>query len=102
MGISVATYYKWCQKFVGLGPSELKKLPQLEDENSKLKHIAANLSMHYVLNAIGFTTKRQSSSRLQLAVKNSLILTKSPMPTSTMYARQRFTIMNTRSCNAQS
>ena len=47
--------------------------------------------------------KKKSSPRLQLAVKkNSLTLTKSPMATSTMYARQRFTIMNTRSCNAQS
>jgi hypothetical protein len=41
------------------------------------------------LNAIGVTTKRQSSSRLQFAVKNSLTSTKSPMATSTMYARQQ-------------
>ena len=37
MGISDATFYKWRQKYGGLGPSELRKLKQLEDENSKLK-----------------------------------------------------------------
>ena len=37
MGISDATFYKWRQKYAGLGPSELKKLKQLEEENSKLK-----------------------------------------------------------------
>ena len=29
MGISDATFYKWRQKYAGLGPSELKKLKQL-------------------------------------------------------------------------
>jgi putative transposase len=37
MGISDATFYKWCQKYARLGPSELKKLKQHEEENSKLK-----------------------------------------------------------------
>ena len=39
MGISDATFYKWRQKYAGLGPSELKKLKQLEEENSKLKRL---------------------------------------------------------------
>ena len=34
MGISDATFYKWRQKYGGLGPSELRKLKQLEEENS--------------------------------------------------------------------
>ena len=45
MGISDATFYKWRQKYVGLGPSELRKLKQLEEENSKLKRIVADLSL---------------------------------------------------------
>ena len=45
MGISDATFYKWCQKYGGLGPSELRKLKQLEEENSKLKRIVADLSL---------------------------------------------------------
>ncbi len=45
MGISDATFYKWRQKYAGLGPSELKKLKQLEDENSKPKRLVADLSL---------------------------------------------------------
>ena len=45
MGISDATFYKWRQKYGGLGPSELRKLKQLEEENSKLKRIVADLSL---------------------------------------------------------
>ncbi len=45
MGISDAIFYKWRQKYGGLGPSELRKLKQLEEENSKLKRIVADLSL---------------------------------------------------------
>ena len=45
MGISDATFYKWRQKYAGLGLSELKKLKQLEEENSKLKRLVADLSL---------------------------------------------------------
>ena len=45
MGISDATFYKWRQKYAGLGPSELKKLKQLEEENNKLKRLVADLSL---------------------------------------------------------
>jgi putative transposase len=45
MGISDATFYKWRQKYGGLGPSVLRKLKQLEEENSKLKRIVADLSL---------------------------------------------------------
>ena len=36
MGISDATFYKWRQKYGGLGPSELRKLKQLESANNYL------------------------------------------------------------------
>jgi putative transposase len=36
-GISEATYYNWRKKYAGLMPSEMKRLRQLEEENSKLK-----------------------------------------------------------------
>ena len=45
MGISDATFYKWRQKYGGMGPPELRKLKQLEEENSKLKRIVADLSL---------------------------------------------------------
>jgi putative transposase len=44
-GISEATFYNWRKKYGGLLPSEMKRLKQLEDENSKLKKLVANLSL---------------------------------------------------------
>ena len=35
-GISQATYFNWKKKYDGLLPSEMRRLKQLEDENSKL------------------------------------------------------------------
>ena len=45
MGISEATFYIWKKKFGGLGITELRRLRQLEEENSKLKQIVADLSL---------------------------------------------------------
>ena len=45
MGISDATFYKWKKKYAGLGPSELRRLKQLEEENGKLKRLVADLSL---------------------------------------------------------
>ncbi len=44
-GISPATYFNWKKKFGGLLPSEVKRLRQLEEENSRLKRIVADLSL---------------------------------------------------------
>ena len=45
MGISEATFFRWKQKFSGLGPSELRRLRQLEEENAKLKRLVGDLSL---------------------------------------------------------
>jgi putative transposase len=45
IGISEATFYNWKKKYGGLGVSELRRLKQLEEENSKLKQIVADLSL---------------------------------------------------------
>lgn len=37
MGVSDATFYVWRKKYAGVGPSELRRLRQLEEENRKLK-----------------------------------------------------------------
>ncbi len=36
LGISDATFYNWKKKYGGLGSSELRRLRQLEEENTKL------------------------------------------------------------------
>jgi len=45
MGISDATFYVWKKRYGGVGPSELRRLRQLEEENRKLKQIVADLSL---------------------------------------------------------
>ena len=44
-GISQATYFNWKRKYEGLQPPEMRRLKQLEDENTKLKRIVADLSL---------------------------------------------------------
>lgn len=46
MEISEATFYRWKQKFNGLGVmGEVHRLKQLEEENRKLKQLVADLSL---------------------------------------------------------
>jgi putative transposase len=45
MGISDATFYNWKKKYGGLGVPELRRLRQLEEENSKLKQLVEDLSL---------------------------------------------------------
>jgi putative transposase len=44
-GISQATYFNWKKKYAGLMPSEMRRLRELEDENSRLKKIVADLTL---------------------------------------------------------
>jgi putative transposase len=39
------TYYRWRKKYGGLMPSEVRRLKQLEEENRRLKHMVADLSL---------------------------------------------------------
>jgi len=49
LGISDATFYNWRKKYGGLGPSELRRLRQLEEENYKLKRLVADLSLDKIM-----------------------------------------------------
>jgi putative transposase len=44
-GISQATYFNWKKKYAGLMPSEMRRLRELGDENSRLKRIVADLTL---------------------------------------------------------
>lgn len=44
-GISDASFYKWRAKFGGMEVSDAKKLRSLEDENRRLKHLVADLTL---------------------------------------------------------
>ena len=45
LGVSNATFYAWRKKYAHLGVSELRRLRQLEEENSRLKRLVADLSL---------------------------------------------------------
>lgn len=44
-GMSDATYYTWKSKYGGLTVNEARRLRALEDENRRLKHIVADLTL---------------------------------------------------------
>jgi putative transposase len=45
MGVSEASFYKWKQRYAGMGITELRKLKALEEENRQLKRLVADLSL---------------------------------------------------------
>ena len=44
-GISDGSFYKWRAKYGGMDVSEAKRLRALEEENRRLKHLVADLTL---------------------------------------------------------
>ena len=44
-GISQATLHRWKAKYGGMDVNEARRLKQLEDENRRLKHLVADLTL---------------------------------------------------------
>ena len=44
-GISKASLYKWRQRYGSMEATELKRMKELEEENTRLKRMYANLAM---------------------------------------------------------
>ena len=44
-GISEHTFYRWKAKYGGMEVSDAQRLKQLEDENRRLKHLVADLTL---------------------------------------------------------
>ena len=45
--ISDATYYKWKTKYGGMEAADIRRLRELEEENRRLKHMYADLSLEH-------------------------------------------------------
>jgi putative transposase len=45
MDVSEPSFDRWKKQFVGMGLPEVRRLEQLEDENSKLKRLVADLTL---------------------------------------------------------
>lgn len=46
--ISEGTFYRWKAKYGGMDVNQLRRLQQLEDENRRLKHLVADLTLDNV------------------------------------------------------
>ena len=46
-GISDATFFNWKNRYGGMTISEIKRVKELEEENSRLKRMYANLSLEH-------------------------------------------------------
>lgn len=44
-GISQGTYFRWKAKYGGMDVSEARRLRELEEENRRLKHAVADLTL---------------------------------------------------------
>jgi len=49
LGVTEQSFYRWKKKYGGMLPSDMKKLKQLEEENTKLKKLVADLSLDKVM-----------------------------------------------------
>ena len=45
LGISDATYYAWKSKYGGMEAADVRRLKELEEENSRLKRMYADLAL---------------------------------------------------------
>jgi len=46
-GVSSSAFYKWRSKYAGMNAKELKRLKELEQENTRLKQMYANLALDH-------------------------------------------------------
>ena len=44
-GVTDQTYFRWKKQYAGLGMPEIRRSKQLEEENSTLKRLVADLSL---------------------------------------------------------
>ena len=45
IAVTEQTYYRWRKEYGGMGTSQVKRLKELEKENSRLKRVVAELSL---------------------------------------------------------
>jgi putative transposase len=45
LGISEVTYYRWKKNYAGMESDQVRELKQLQDENTRLKKLVADLSL---------------------------------------------------------
>jgi len=69
IGVSEVTYYRWRQEFGGLKSDQIKRLKELETENTRLRRAVSDLTLDKLIlqEAAGETTEPRASPRLHRA-----------------------------------
>ncbi len=49
VGITEQTFYRWKKQFKGLGSKQVRELKQLQEENTQLKRVVADLTLDKVM-----------------------------------------------------
>lgn len=62
IGISEQTFYRWKKQYAGLQPDQVRELKQLQEENTRLKKLVADLSLDKAM-LQDITTKKWSGPR---------------------------------------
>ena len=69
IGVSEVTYYRWRQEFGGLKSDQIKRLKELETENTRLRRAVSDLTLDKLIlqEGPGETTKPRAPPRLHRA-----------------------------------
>jgi putative transposase len=49
VGVSEQTFYRWKKQYVGLEVDQVRQLKQLQEENTRLKQLVADLTLDKVM-----------------------------------------------------
>ena len=49
VGVSEQTFYRWKKQYVGLEADQVRQLKQLQEENTRLKQVVADLTLDKVM-----------------------------------------------------
>ena len=61
--LSEPTFYNWKGRYLGMTASEMKRLREIEEENTRLKRMYANLSLDHQILKDGFKKKWQAHAK---------------------------------------
>src|SRR5438067_9175110 len=73
IGISEVTYYRWRQEFGGLKSDQVKRLKDLETENTRLRRAVSDLTLDKLILQEASTTKPRAPPRLHRACSRSAV-----------------------------
>ena len=74
LGVSEATFYVWKKRFGHLGVNEVRRVRQLEEENSRLKRLVADLTLdkHMLAEALRKKSEALTSPRARRVVHGNV------------------------------